>query len=270
MPATNVGVVGGTDVQFLARQRAVWASLPLSLAESAAQPALVAIDGAATSWPSDLGRAVTAGARGILVVEPTADVAADEVRRATESAPSDVAIIVHREWASHPAVTDLVSSTAGIPEVVALADSIVSLPDVVSWPTVLAAQLALLRVLGVPVTSVDFTVCERGYTVHGQHAAGVVAMAAWPTAVPAPFVRTVLYGADGEVHLDVSSNADAAPARAWLIDTDRATMRPTWYESAARADWRRLSHAVETGDRPDDLAALADDLDTVAQIVEQW
>jgi hypothetical protein len=271
MPASTVGVLTSADAHFIDRQRAVWASLPLSLVEHAEQPELVAIDGAASSWPSDLLGAVEAGASGVVVVEPTVDVAAEEVRHAAERASFAVPIVVHREWAGHPAVANLVASTASVPQVASLVDCVVTLPEVAAWPSVLGAQLALLRALGVPMISLEFAACgTHGYTLHGRHAAGVLALAAWPSAGPAPFVRTTLYGADAEMHLDVWATADATPAQAWLVDATGSTMQPAWYESAARATWRRLRTAAQTAERPADLATLADDLDTVAQITQEW
>lgn len=271
MAPASVGVLSGAAAGFVTRQRVVWASLPLSLVEDRAHPQLVAVDGTSPSWPTDLLRAIESEVRGIVVVEPTGHTSAEVVRHAAGvAASSDVAVTVHREWAGHPAVAGLAGSTAGFPEVVVLADSVVTLADTADWRSVLGAQLAVLRALGVPMTSVAFAAHHSGYTVHGGHSAGAVAMSARRSAVDSPLIRTSLYGVDGDVHLDVWATGNAAPAHGRRIDAHGATEEPAWYESAARASWRRLDRVVQEAERPSDLEALADDLDTVAQIVEQW
>jgi hypothetical protein len=69
--AMSAATAGPADKQFLAEQRAVWSSLPISLAATGSTP-LVAIDGRRSGWLEVAIETVQSGVGGVLVVRPGA------------------------------------------------------------------------------------------------------------------------------------------------------------------------------------------------------
>lgn len=263
-----VAVADGSSTAFANAQAAIWASLPVSLAAAADNPQLVAIDATSGDWPDLVVGAVGSGAVGVLVVRPSADAEAAQVRAlAEDSARRGVAVVVESVWAGHPAVADMRASVVDLASNSVLVDSVASVAeaDERTMSDVLLEHVAFVRSGFGPLDDVRFTTRdERGYTVHAAHGPSLVVLSAMRSTAVRPGVRLAAYASSGEFHLAVPSGDTAAPATAWFVDAAGKTFRPSWYESAARSSWLRLRDAVRARDITTDLTELAGDLDFTA------
>ncbi|WP_426561309.1 hypothetical protein ACPPVT_14205 [Angustibacter sp. McL0619] len=267
----QVGVADRSGDDFLASQRIVWASLPLSLGVAASEPAqLVAVDGRQRDWLTVATETASSGVLGILVVHPRPGPAAAAVHElAARARDNGLPVVVETVWAAHPAVAQLADSTRARLDDVALADSvaIVAKDDPRSPASVLLDQLALLRAVLGPIDEVTFSASgASGHTVNARRGASAVALSAVRTSVSPAGARLAIYTASGEAHLVVPEGGTAAPARASVVDDQGESVLPSWYESASRASWRRLVEAVTSQQALADLDFLADDLDRIASL----
>jgi hypothetical protein len=262
----TVTAAGGTDEQFVAAQRAAWASLPMSLTAVAGEGAeLVVVDGAADGWLGRLEGRLRSGVAGVLLARPRPGPPGPEVRRVQQAArDGDVAVVVDRGWAAHPTVGALAES--GRVGQAVLLDCVVTVPvdDRRPSPVLLLEQLAMVRAVLGPVATVEFGVGDRsGYSVDGRRGGCIVALSAVRSVGPA-HARLTAYASDGEVHVELYDDGTAAPATAWRVDGRGQAGEPTRYESGVRASWLRLVSAVRQDSVTSDLGALADDLDLLA------
>jgi hypothetical protein len=233
--------------------------------------ALIAIDGSESGWPDAATDALASLPRGILIVRPSASAASSVQVRELHRLATDgnTPVLVTTSWA-HPAVTRFASRLRASVTGPVLIDSVAVVEPQDPRPDrdVLLDQLALLRLLGTPVTEVIFASGgPNGYTLNGRAQQAEVALSAVRSATAQPEVRVDLYTPAGDGHLEVSHDGTARPARARVIDRDGDSVLPTEYESAARAAWRRL---LETREPVSDLGDLAADLAVVAAGTEGW
>lgn len=272
--AVTIAQPAGAD--FIRSQRAVWASLPMSLTVGPDEAPMIAVDGQSAAWLETLAGVIRSGVAGVLLVRPAAGPPARGIRAVAEAAASaGTAVVVETDWASNPAVAQLARAFAGRLPDITLIDSVAQVPDDHRgpWADVLLDQVILLRAVTGRLDAVRFAVQDvHGYTVDGVWGASTVAMAAVRSPVPAPIARLAAYSAGAEAHLIVPGGGTAAPAKACIVDPAGAAVQPTWYETTSRSSWRRLIRAVSegTGKSVLDLPDLADDAELVAAIAESW
>ena len=273
-PAT-VTIAGPARADFARSQRAIWASLPISLTEDSSEARLIAIDGCSAGWLDVLADVIRPSVAGVMIVRPAAGPSARDIRVvAGAAAESGTIVVVETAWASNPPVAELAHAAArqvlDIRLVNSLAEMAADFPG--QWADVLLDHLTLLRAMTGPLAASKFaTHNATGYTVYGVTGVSTVAMSAVRSAVSQPNVRMAAYGVEAEAHLVVPTGGTAAPAAAWIVTQSGATVQPTRYETASRASWRRLHAAAERPGEPlPDLLDLADDTDLVAAITASW
>jgi hypothetical protein len=272
-PAT-VSVARPAREDFARSQRAVWASLPMSLTEDPDKARMVAVDGRLPGWLDTLAGSIRPGIAGALVVRPVAGPTAHEIRAVADAAAgTGTSVVVQTAWASNPAVPQLARTAAEKIPGIALVDSLIQIPgdSSAAWADVLLDHLTLLRAMTGPLDVVHFaTHGINGYTVNGGQQGTAVVMSAVRSAPRQPAVRLAAYGATAEVHLVMPAGDTAAPAAAWIVDQAGSTVQPTLYEGASRASWQRLRDAAagRSGEPSPDLLALADDTEFVTAIAK--
>jgi hypothetical protein len=274
MSPVSVTIAGPASDGFTRSQRAVWASLPVSLTEAPAKARLIAVDGRSAGWLETLKHVIGPGAAGVVVVRPAPGPSARDIRAAAAAAASAGTIVaVQTTWAANPAVAPFARAAAERLSDITLIDSVAQLDDThIQWADVLLDHLSLLRAVTGPLERARFAAQhEHGYTVDAAVGTSTVAMSAVRSAAPPPAARLAAYGATAEAHLIVPSGSTATPATAWFVDSAGAAVQPTWYETASRASWRRLREAAERPGEPlPDLSDLADDAEIVTGITAVW
>lgn len=250
--------------------RPVWASLPLSLAESAEPGELVAVDGRGDGWAGYLAAALASGARGVLLVAPAPGADPDVVAAlAGEASARGVSVVVQTAWATDPgvdayaeAVGDDLADTV-LFDVLSTVDS--ADPDRPTLPAMMLDQLQLLRALGLQLSAVAVSRWLPGsVTVIGSVGGGTAVLTAVVGGGSAAHIRFTARGSATESQLVVYGSADARPAEAELTGASGTLRLPSLYESAARAAWRRLHTSVTRSEPLDELTGLAADLRLLA------
>jgi hypothetical protein len=272
--AVTIAQPAGSD--FIRSQRAVWASLPMSLTAGSDEAPMIAVDGQFPAWLETLAAVIHPGVAGALLVRPAAGPLARDIRPVAEAAArAGTVVVVETAWASSPAVAQLARAFAGRLPDITLIDSVAQVPydHRGPWADVLLDQVILLRAVTGRLDAVRFAAQDvHGYTVDGVWGAATVAMAAVRSTVPAATARLAAYTAGAEAHLIVPGGGTAAPAKACIVDPAGGTVQPTWYETTSRLSWRRLIRAVSGSSREPvpDLKDLADDTALVTAITESW
>lgn len=222
------------------------------------QAADVAVIAGESGWTAEAGRAIEAGARGVMVANP----APEETRRLAAAAEAaGAAVVLDHRWASNPALIsangepdarEAVRSALGT---AAMLDGVaVSAPGTDPSRLLgqhLAALLAVTGALdGVRILRSDST----GYTLSGHLAGGApfTAQGVLTAARPAG-VDIRLYTTDGGVSVNVPDPGAAWPATVRATGPQGEVLLPTLFESAHRAAWRRLKDHLDNGTRPGDL-----------------
>ena len=264
-----ITVARADDARFSRELQAVWSSLPISLAAIPDGVSLVAVDGRHSEWVRAVAEAVHRGTSGVLVAGPVSGAPAADVRAtAVSAAERGIPVVVESAWASHPAIAPFAAAAAQQLDGIVLVDSVavVAVEDCRAPADVLLDHLALLRAVSCPVHHIRFARYDAaGYTVGGaQNTGAVVALSSVRSAGAEPLVRLAMYGAAVEAQLIVPTGRTAAPAEAWFTDPHGRLAQPSWYESAARASWRRLLLAVTAHDTTNDLGGLAADIELAA------
>jgi hypothetical protein len=195
--------------------------------------------------------------------------AADVRAVADSAAERGIPVVVESAWASHPALAPFAAAAAQRLAGIVLIDSVavVEAEDSRAPADVLLDQLALLRAVSCSVRRIRFATGDAsGYTVGAvrQDTGAVITLSSVRSAGPAPSARLAMYGAAVEAHLIVPTSRTAAPAEAWFVDAAGRLALPSWFESAARASWRRLLLAVSAHDTTHDLGDLAADIELSA------
>jgi hypothetical protein len=272
-PTFGVSVAAGSGEPFLVAQQAVWASLPMSLAVDPEATNLVAVDGQQLDWLEQVAVAVRADFAGVLLVNPSPGPPASAAREVADAADdAGVCVVVETPWASHPAVAAVAVYAAERLSDATLIDSVavVSEVDHRTSTGVLLDHLSLLRATTGPLDAVTFRAdSAHGYSLGGHRGRTTVALSAVRSSSARPSARLSVYSAAGEAHLTVTADGSAAPASVFFVDAEGESGQPTWYESAARASWRRLHGAVTAKTSTRDLLDLADDLDRLATITSR-
>lgn len=231
----------------------VVASLPVSLrwveAGNEVPPDIEAVDGG-PGWPRRMVDAVSRGVRGLLLVQPVA-VAPDEVPQLS------VPVVVDHRFAGNPALPPAADDFADWPTG-ALVELSSLLPDPAGAPQLLLDQLAVLRRLGLTTATLErLTWSPAGYHLRGVTSAGApLLLSVHVTTGSAPHLWVRGLAPELAVELTVPDPGTARPAVLVRTTSEGATTRPTVWETAHRASWRRLHSAVVDGLPTDDLSDL--------------
>ena len=239
------------------------ASLPATFGPASEDLAAdVAVIAGEAGWTTESARAVEAGSRGILVVDPVPE-EATQLAAATQAAGAAVVLDLH--WASNPALVsesgdpdarDAVRSALGT---ASLMDSVATAAPGTDLQRLLARHLAAVLAVSGPLHGVGILRSgTTGYTVTGRLANGAPFTAQGVlTAARRSGVDIHLYTADGGVDVRVPDPDAAWPADVRVTGAHGELLLPTLYESAHRAAWRRLKNHLSAGTLPDDLAGFA-------------
>lgn len=227
------------------------ASLPGSLELVADDADVRAVSGSA-GWTDRAEQALEDGASGVVVVAPTAE-AVDRLQ--TTAAQRDAFVILDQRWRSNPSVDGARDAVSNLDSPVSFAEIAVNVTtsDSIDRTVLEAVQIALhivgalehLRILHRQPHSVLLSATITG------GAPLTISVAVGP-AIGDPFQLRVVTGTGG-VHAALPGPETAAPGLVTVLHADGATTRPTRWESAHRASWRRAIAAFESGARPDDL-----------------
>lgn len=243
------------------------ASLPESFgpapgeAAQAAEADVVVIAGE-SGWTAEAGRAIEAGARGVVVVNPVPEASG---QLAAAAAAAGAAVVLDLRWGSSPALVsrdgepDARDAVRGALGTAAMLDSVATAAPGTNPDRLLAEHLAALLPITGPLDGVStLRSGHTGYTIAGRLANGspFSAQGVLTAARPAG-VDIRLYTANGGVSVRVPDPDAAWPAEVRAIGPQGEVLLPTLYESAHRAAWRRLKDHLTAGSRPDDLAEFS-------------
>lgn len=234
---------------------------PAGDAAQAADADVVVIAGEC-GWTADAGRAIEAGARGVLVVNPVPEASG---QLAAAAAAAGAAVVLDLRWGSNPALVsrdgepdarDALRSALGT---AAMLDSVATAAPGTNQDSLRAEHLAALLAVSGPLDGVRTLRSDRsGYTVSGRLANGspFSAQGVLTAARPAG-VDIRLYTANGGVNIHVPDPDAAWPAEVRALGPQGEVLLPTLYESAHRAAWRRLKDHLTAGSQPDDLTEFS-------------
>jgi hypothetical protein len=207
-------------------------------------------------WTAQAVKAIAAGARGIVVVNPWPE----NVDSLTEAAaPHNTVVVLDQRWASNPAVPgaeDAVRSMAGR---AAALDTVATAPVGTDTGELLADHLAAVVRIAGPLA--DLRLLSRG--PHGYTTTAVLANGA-PVAIqgvvsnarPAVLDFRLLTD-DGGTSVTLPEPVAAWPATVKVTGPQGDLLLPTIYESAHRATWRRLKGHLDAGSNSSDLHRFA-------------
>jgi hypothetical protein len=242
------------------------ASLPESFGPAADEnSADVQVIAGQPDWTRHAVEAISAGARGIVVVNPSPE----NVNELTETAARHKsAVVLDQRWASNPATAaaeDAVRSMAGravVLDVVATApvgtDSGALLADQVAAVVRLTGPLGNLRLLDRR---------PHGYTATAVLANGApVALQGILSNARAASVTVTMLTDDGGAAVSLPDPVAAWPATVEVTGPHGELLLPTIYESAHRATWRRLKEHLDAGTLPSDLQQFAAVSESIATL----
>lgn len=241
------------------------ASLPASFgpALSPQTPAAdVAVVAGERGWTLESSRAIEAGARGVMVVNPVPE---DSRGLAAAADAAGTAVVLDLRWASSPALVsgngepDARDAVRGALGIVALLDSVATAAPGTDPQRLLGEHLAVLQTVAGPLH--DVAILRRdmtGYTASGRLANGSPFTAQGIlTEARRAGADLRLYTQDGGVSITIPDPDAAWPAEVRATGPQGEVLLPTLYESAHRAAWRRLKDHLDDGTRPDDLSDFA-------------
>ena len=244
------------------------ASLPESFGPAASDnQADVQVISGQPGWTAHAVEAVTAGARGVVVVNPAVENTGSLQAAAQQTR---AAVVLDQRWASNPAVPgaeDAVRSMAGR---AALLDTVAT-ASVGTDPGELFADhlAAVVRIAG-PLTNLrPLSRVPRGYTATAvlTNGAPVALQGVVSNARPAALDFRLLTD-DGGVSVTLPEPVAAWPATVKVTGPQGELLLPTIYESAHRATWRRLKEHLDAGSNSPDLhrfAALTESITALTQ-----
>ena len=242
------------------------ASLPESFGPAAGENhADVHVIAGWPGWTAQAAQAITAGARGVVVVNPATE---DTGPLQTTAQQSGTVIVLDQRWASNPAIPaaeDAVRSMAGR---AAVLDTVATAPVGTDSGELLADHLAaVVRITGPLANLTVLTRGPRGYTTTAVLANGApVALQGIVTSARPAGVNITLLTDDGGVSVALPEPLAAWPAIIRVTGPQGELLLPTIYESAHRATWRRLKEHLDAGTSPSDLQRFAATSESIATL----
>ena len=238
----------GLDTESDAAQRAVLASVPrlFRISDDDEAPDVRVVSGRGSNWPDELARAVTDGAKAVVVASPTT-VEPARVRALARAVAGSAVVAVDTPYATNRTWEAAKEKVAADAETASIVDSLVT-AEAGGLATALLDQLALVRPLFSPTGAVR--VLHRGERAYAL---------TFPTTGP----RVTLSGAVSPaghtgLTLDVvgptrrwqvrfADTAVASPAEMTRHEATGAQSLPLLFESGRRVTWQSLHQAL-TGD----------------------
>jgi hypothetical protein len=263
---TQLTVFASAEADAAGRIAETVASLPISLHPGGEGADLVGVVGDA-GWTEAAARAIRAGARGVLVVDPVAE---DATALSAEAEAAAVPVVLDSPWAHNPAVLEAAAVLADRNDRDTLLEVRVDLPVGADLDRVLLGQLALVRAVAGPVSRLRFDRRNRtGYDALGLLASGArLNLSAILSDGLQPGASVRVIRAEDAVRLSVPHPGTAAPGRLVVSDERGATLRATTWESAHRVAWRRL-HQLVTAEAPwTELDGFEQDVAVAAEALE--
>ncbi len=223
----------------------------------------MAVDGQ-RGWAAAALQAIEGGAKGLVIIDPTAEDVADLTSLAQRRG---VPVVIDYPFAGNPAVP-AVAPYFKDDDQHALLECTVTAELGADLVRKLVDQLALVGALALQVETakvLDWT--SRRYVISGLSADGRRARLTGICTDAQPPTATVRkLHADGSVELVVPSPKTARPAYASIVTPDGAKSLPTLFETAHRLAWRRLARLVHDGGQVSDLPRFAHDSSIVAAL----
>ena len=238
----------GLDTESDAAQRAVLASVPrlFRISDDDEAPDVRVVSGRGSNWPDELARAVTDGAKAVVVASPTT-VEPSRVRALARAVAGRSVVAVDTPYATNRTWEAAKEKVAADAETASIVDSLVT-AEAGGLATALLDQLAVVRPLFSPTGAVR--VLHRG-----EHAYALT----FPTTGP----RVTLSGAVSPAgHTGLTLNV-VGPTRRWQVrfadtavaspaemtrhEATGAQSLPLLFESGRRVTWQSLHQAL-TGD----------------------
>ncbi|MGF6834632.1 hypothetical protein QF015_002815 [Paenarthrobacter sp. TE4293] len=233
------------------------ASLPESFspATSEGQADVVVIAGR-PGWATETAEAITAGARGVVVINPVAE---DTGSLQAVARHQGAAVVLDQRWASNPAIPAAEDAVRSMLGRAAMLDSVAIAPAGTDAGELLADQFAAVVRLTGPLGSLRLlTRGPHGYTSTAILANGApVALHGIVTSARPAGVNISLLTDDGGVSVALPEPVAAWPAMVTVTGPQGDLLLPTIYESAHRATWRRLKEHLDAGTTPSDLHGFA-------------
>lgn len=248
---------------------AVVASLPVSVQPGVASGILAAIDGA-PGWGHRLDEALDAGARGILVVEPSDAVEFDVDTLSAHAAEKRVPVVLYTRWAQNPMLLSAAEHFRKQAGHAGLLESKNIVQPTARFGNELLAQLALVRAAIDEITIVTPIFSnDHGYSLLGTLAGGMRVTLTATRTLALPETATLrLLTPTGSVKLELPGQATAQPGKAFFTNASGAMQLPTLFETAHRAAWRRLHAEVLQGQTTHDLADFNHDQALAAKVFQ--
>ncbi len=254
---TRLTVSASSDADTEGRIGQAVAALPMSLHPGGKDADLVGLAGGA-GWVDAAMAAIEAGARGVLVVDPSA---AD----ARALAERDVPVVLDGRWTYNPAVLDSAAAFSARNDAESLVEVRADVPVGSDLERVLLSQLALVRTAVAPLVQLSFDRWNaRGWDARGTLESGArVALAAILTDALEPAASLRIIKPTDAVRLTVPDPATARPGHVVVSSPEGATLLVTKWESAHRVAWRTLHGLVTAGATGTDLAGFERDVELV-------
>ena len=242
------------------------ASLPESFGPAVGEnPADVVVVAGHPGWTGEAAKAVTAGARGVVVVNPAAE-KTDSLQAAAQQAGA--AVVLDQRWASNPAIPAAEDAVRSMIGRAAMLDSVATAPVGPDSGELLADHLAAVVRLTGPLANLRLLAHgPRGYTATAVLTNGApVALQGIVTNARPAGVSITLLTDDGGVNVALPEPLAAWPATVTVTGPQGELLLPTIYESAHRATWRRLKQHLDAGTIPSDLQRFAATSESIATL----
>jgi hypothetical protein len=251
-------------------QRAVLASVPgrFRITDIEA-PDVVVVSGRSPDWPDELARAVTGGAKAVVVARPVL-VDPDRVRELARTVAGKAAVAVDTPYATNrtwAAASEEVSADA---ETASIVDSLVT-ADTGGLADALLDQLALVRALFNPSGVVRVLHrSERAYTLTFPTSGPRVTLSGAVSPAGRTGLTLDVVGPARRWQVRFADTAVASPAEVTRHEATGAQCQPLLFESGRRVTWQQLHQAL-TGDGQVgySLERLADGLETARRVFSQ-
>lgn len=256
MNALTVAVkVDARDLQSTAE---VIASLPVSVTVTMTDPADLVVLSGGPGWTRVASNEVRGGARGVVVIRPTAE-STSELLDVARSHGAPV-VLAHR-WASNAALplaqSELRASNGGI----SFADLSATVESSADFPAALDELRLIASGLLGPIDDLEYLASNEMTLLATSHVSDEttpVTFTVLRTPAGAYPVSARIVAATGSIELQIPDPTTAAPATLSSTTDAGLTINPLVFETSQRSAWRTAIRLVRSGGRSDDLLAWSD------------
>jgi len=216
-------------------------------------------------WTTEAARAISAGARGVVVVNPAPE-DTDDLDDAAQQ--NGTVVVLDQRWASNPAATAAEVAVRSMAGRAAVLDVVATAPLATDIGALIADLLAAVVRLAGPLGNLKLLDRrQNGYTATAVLANGapVALQGIISDARPASVNITMLTD-DGGARVTLPDPVAAWPATVRVTGPQGELLVPTIYESAHRTTWRRLKEHLDAGTLPSDLRQFAAVSEAIASL----